>query len=261
MPGLGWHAVILAAGRGPDDPMARAYGVAHKCLLPVAGMPMLARVVRALAATAITQPYALSIEDGAPYAAALAKDARRVRPVSPKGSAPSSALAAIARLGHYPVLITTGDHPLLTPEMLGHFMAEAEAGKADVLAALATGGTIRAAYPETRRTFFNLGGTEVSGCNLFAVMKPKGLRLVEAWQEIEKNRKKPLKLVAAFGIFPLLEYLLGRLTPERAFASISQRLGIAARPVFMPFAEAAIDVDKPDDLRLAEKILRGREAR
>lgn len=255
MPGLGWHAVILAAGRGPNDPMAKAYGVAHKCLLPVAGTPMLARVVRALAATAITQPFALSIEDGAPYAAALSRDARRVAPIAPRASAPSSALAAIAAIGGYPVLVTTGDHPLLTPAMIGHFMHEAEAGKADVFAALATGETIRAAFPETRRTYFNLGGTEVSGCNLFAVMSPKGLRLVEAWQEIEKNRKNPLKLVAAFGILPLLEYLLGRLTPERAFARISQRLGIIAMPVFMPFAEAAIDVDKPDDLRLAERIL------
>ncbi len=253
-----WHAVILAAGRGPDDPMAKAYGVAHKCLLPVAGQPMLLRVVRALEATAIEKPYALSIEDSAPYAKALGKNSRSVASTTPQNSAPSSALAAIAQIEKYPVLITTGDHPLLTPEMLSHFMAEAEASEADVLAALATGETIRAAYPETRRTYFKLGGTEVSGCNIFAVMNAKGLRLVEAWQDIEKNRKKPLKLVAAFGVLPLLEFLLGRLTPERAFARISQKLGIIAKPVFMPFAEAAIDVDKPDDLKLAEKILLNR---
>jgi CTP:molybdopterin cytidylyltransferase MocA len=258
MPRPRWHAVILAAGRGPDDPMAKAYGVAHKCLLPVAGVPMLLRVVRAIEATDIVKPYALSIEVTAPYAKALGKNGKSVAPIEPQGSAPSSALAAIQRLGQYPVLITTGDHPLLTPNMLGHFMTEAEMSKADVLAALATGRTIRAAYPETRRTYFKLGGTEVSGCNIFAVMSEKGLRLVEAWQEIEKNRKKPLKLIAAFGILPLIEFLLGRLTPERAFGRISQRLGIIAKPVFMPFAEAAIDVDKPNDLKLAERILLNR---
>jgi len=259
MPGPRWHAVILAAGRGPDDPMAKAYGVAHKCLLPVAGVTMLLRVVRALEATDMAKPYALSIEDGAPYAKALGKHAKSITAVAPQKSAPSSALAAIAQIGNYPVLITTGDHPLLTREMLNHFMTEAEASKADVLAALATGDTIRAAYPETRRTYFKLGSTEVSGCNIFAVMNEKGLRLVEAWQDIEKNRKKPLKLIAAFGVLPLVEFLLGRLTPRRAFARISQRLGITAKPVFMPFAEAAIDVDKPDDLKLAEKILRQRK--
>jgi CTP:molybdopterin cytidylyltransferase MocA len=253
-----WHAVILAAGRGPDDPLAKAYGVAHKCLLPVAGVPMLLRVVRALEATNIVKPYALSIEVNAPFAKALGKNTKSVSVVAPRKSAPSSALAAITQLASYPVLITTGDHPLLTHEMLNHFMTEAEASETDMLAALATGETIRAAYPETRRTYFNLGGTEVSGCNIFAVMNEKGLRLVEAWQNIEKNRKNPIKLVAAFGVLPLLEFLLGRLTPDRAFARISQRLGITAKPIFMPFAEAAIDVDKPDDLKLAEKILLNR---
>lgn len=258
MAGRSWHAVILAAGRGPDDPMAKAYGVAHKCLLPVAGMPMLARVVRALAATPLQQPFALSIEETAPYADALGNDARRVTVVAPLRSAPSSALAALTANNHFPVLITTGDHPLLTPEMVNHFLHEADQSGADVLAGLATEETIRAAYPDAKRTYFNLGGTRVSGCNLFAVMSENGLRLVEAWQDIEKNRKKPLKLVAAFGVWPLLEFVTGRLTPERAFARISQRLGIVARPVFMPYAQAAIDVDKPADLELAERILRER---
>src|SRR4029077_14791730 len=43
-----WQAIILAAGRGPDDPMAKAYGVANKTVIPVAGVPMLARVAGAL---------------------------------------------------------------------------------------------------------------------------------------------------------------------------------------------------------------------
>ena len=44
------NALILAGSRGPDDPMARAAGVSHKALLPVAGVPMLLRVVEALRA-------------------------------------------------------------------------------------------------------------------------------------------------------------------------------------------------------------------
>ena len=45
-----WHALILAAGRGPSDPMAAAYGVSHKCLVEVGGIPMLRRVVETLLA-------------------------------------------------------------------------------------------------------------------------------------------------------------------------------------------------------------------
>ena len=36
-----WQAIILAAGRGPDDPMAKAYGVANKSTLTVGAVPML----------------------------------------------------------------------------------------------------------------------------------------------------------------------------------------------------------------------------
>ena len=37
---------------------------------------------------------------------------------------------------------------------------------------------------------------------------------------------------------------------------VSRRLGIGAVAIKMPFAEAAIDVDKPEDLNLIEEILR-----
>ena len=40
-------------------------------------------------------------------------------------------------------------------------------------------------------------------------------------------------------------------------AQVSQQLGFTAAAVPMPFAEAAIDVDKPADLELVEEILAG----
>ena len=58
-----WNALILAAGRGPDDPMAKAYGVANKCTIPIAGKPMLLRVAEALETSGVIGPIAVSIED------------------------------------------------------------------------------------------------------------------------------------------------------------------------------------------------------
>ena len=43
-----FNAIVLAADRGRDDPVAAAAGVAAKCLTPVAGVPMVVRVIRAL---------------------------------------------------------------------------------------------------------------------------------------------------------------------------------------------------------------------
>ena len=253
---MDWRAIILAAGRGPDDPMAKAFGVAHKCTIAVAGKPMLAHVLTALAVSPIKKPVVISIDDPA----AIAGIARDAKILKSKDSAPASALDAITSIGSYPVLVTTGDHPLLTAEMISHMMRKSETSGSDVLIGLATAETIFAAYPETKRTWFNLGGTRVSGCNLFAVMNENGLRLLDTWQHLEQKRKQPWKLVFAFGLRPLWLFVTGKLTPWRAFNHVSEKLGIKANPIFLPFAEAAIDVDKPSDHALAEAILNKRSA-
>jgi GTP:adenosylcobinamide-phosphate guanylyltransferase len=236
--------------------MARAFGVAHKCTIPIAGKPMLDHVIAALQTTAIAKPYLISIDD----VSVVAADPENMTQLRSGHSAPASAREAISHVNSFPVLITTGDHPLLTPAMVNHMISEAEASAADVLVGLATAETILAEYPDTKRTWFNLGGTQVSGCNVFAVMNPRGLKLLEAWQELEKNRKKPWKLVFAFGLKPLLLFATGQLTPHRAFNHISAKLGVTVKPVFLPFAEAAIDVDKPSDFALAESILKKRSS-
>ncbi len=251
-----WRAIILAAGRGPDDPMAKGFGVAHKCTIPLLGRPMLDYVTEALRGTGVATPYVISIDD----LSVLPPDPANRTVLKSGRSAPESALQAVANIGTYPILITTGDHPLLTPDMVNYMLKEADESRADILIGLATAETILAEYPDTKRTWFNLGGTRVSGCNLFAVKNANGLRLLTAWQDLERNRKKPWKLVFAFGLTPLLLFVLGKLTPERAFAHVSKRLGITVGPVFLPFAEAAIDVDKPSDYALAEAILKRRSA-
>ena len=43
-----YTALVLAGRRGPDDPLASSRGASHRALLPVAGVPMLARVLTAL---------------------------------------------------------------------------------------------------------------------------------------------------------------------------------------------------------------------
>ncbi len=124
---------------------------------------------------------------------------------------------------------------------------------------LARAEVILKAYPQSVRTFFRFGKDRVSGCNLFAIANENGLRILEKWQYLEQSRKKPWRLVAAFGPLALIRFVLGALSLDGVFRIVSQRLGLDAKPVLMPFAEAAIDVDKPSDLELAEAILKTAE--
>ncbi|MGH6907339.1 MAG: NTP transferase domain-containing protein [Aestuariivirga sp.] len=253
MKGARWHAIILAAGRGPEDRLAKAYGVANKCVIEVGGKPMLARVALALRHSKEVASTLISIEKRAIATAILGENAATIASAA---SAPASVIAAIeGKALAYPILITTADHALLTPAMVRHFCQSTEQSDADFTVGLATAETVLSAYPRSIRTFFRLGRSRFSACNLFALRNERGLKLLARWQYLEAVRKKPWRLVAAFGVAPLLRFLTGTLDLDMALAIVSRRLGLEVKAVLMPFAEAAIDIDKPADKDLAESIL------
>jgi hypothetical protein len=75
---------------------------------------------------------------------------------------------------------------------------------------------------------------------------------------MEAHRKRPLRLIWQIGPWALIKVLLGAMNAEQAFAYLSQKAGATIRPVELPIAEAAVDVDKPADLELVERIFASR---
>ncbi len=257
-------ALILAGERGGANPVAEAAGVAQKCWAPVAGVPMLLRVVETLAGRPYVARIAVALQDGGSdqEAAALAAPigAKPVIPLASGQTPSTSILEAVRALSEpFPLLVTTADHPLLSAAMVDHFWTAFEASGAEVAAAVTPAQVIEQAYPETRRTYLGFGDGRRSGANLFAIANQRGLRAVEFWKRIEEDRKKPWRIMGAFGLRPLLAYLFGRLTVEGAARQASRIFSAEAAILDLPFAEAAIDVDRPADLALAERILRQRE--
>jgi 2-phospho-L-lactate guanylyltransferase (CobY/MobA/RfbA family) len=224
---------------------------------------MLARVVSALRATQRVGPIVVSIDDpdvleGVPE---LASD-RSEGSLSARRAAdsPSRSVAeALAASPDAPVLVVTADHALLTPQMVEHFLTQATAD-ADVWVGVVTATVIRAHYPDTRRTYLKLREDWVSGANLFLFRTPEAARAAEFWVRAERYRKQPWRLVGVFGPRALLAFLLRRLDLDAALERVSDAIGARVRAVRMPFAEAAIDVDRPADLALANRILAEREA-
>jgi len=257
-----YTALVLAGSRGPSDPVAAHCGVRHKALVPVAGVPMLQRVLNTLSASRHVGHIVVCLDDpgmldSLPDAAALVT-AGRLSSVTAAASPSLSVGAAISGSETpFPLLVTTADHPLLTTAMIDHFIAAAPAD-ADVAVALAPASLIQQAHPGTVRTFYRLGREAYSGCNLFAFRTPASRQATDFWAEMERHRKRPWRLIAAIGPLTLLRFGLGMLDVKAVERLLSRRIGAAIRVVEMPFAEAAIDVDKPADLDLAEKILRDR---
>jgi len=245
--------------------VARHAGQSHKALVEVGGVAMLVRVLRALQESRSIGPIALCVEADANLAGALPEldrllAAGAVTLIGAAASPSRSVLAALESLPlPLPLLLTTGDHPLLTAAMIDHFCAAAPAD-ADAAVGVVRASMLRPRYPNAIRTYYRFAGEGYSGCNLFLLQSPEALRIVRFWMRLELHRKRPWRLIAEVGPLALLRFALGRLSLDDAMHHLSAKAGATVRAVELPFAEAAIDVDKPADLELAEQILRQRGA-
>jgi len=258
-------ALLLAGVREGGDVLAESRGVAHKSLLEVAGLPMLVRVVRTLAVLERVERILVS----APSADLLSAHPELVRLQErgvlrhlPSADSPAASVeqALTGRVGENPLLVTTADHPLLTPAMVDHFCSEAESTGADVVAAVVPEAVIHERFPDLRRTFIPLRGEAVTGANLFWFGSADGAAAASFWRRTESVRKRPWRLAALFGPRTLLRFALRRLDLEAATRHISERVGVPVAAVRLPFPECGLDVDRPADLALAERLLAGSRA-
>ena len=262
-PTTAFTAVVLAGDRKPGDPVAEAAGVSCKSLIPVGGRPMVLRVLDALEAAQEIGPVVLC----GPHRAAIDQeeelrariDSARVRWVESKATPSSSTFQVLKSLpDDIPVLVTTADHALLSGRMADYFCSEARSSGCDLVVGLASYQSVIAAYPHTRRTAIHLRDDAYCSCNLFAFLTPHARDVAHFWRRVERQRKKTLRVISAFGWLAVLSYLLRRPTLEQGLELISQRLGLRAGAVLMPFPDAAVDVDTVSDWKLVESILANR---
>ena len=101
-----------------------------------------------------------------------------VRWMAPQATPAASAAAALATLpDEIPVLLTTGDHALLSAEMVRHFLRGGERDAAAMSPWRWRRTTSSATLiPRTRRTVLKFSDGHFCGCNLFAFLTPRARR-------------------------------------------------------------------------------------
>lgn len=261
-------ALVLAGRRAGEDPFAARHGATHRALVEVAGVPMLARVLATLREVPRVRRLVVST-DAPDLVSASPALAPRVAAgdVEVRAAARSparSVLAALSEEGGFhlapPLLVTTADHALLRPEMVEAVLDAAADSSADALAAFVPAALVRERFPDSRRTFLPLRGGAWSGANLYVLLRPQAARLVAFWRRTEAVRKRPWRLAGLLGPGALVRFALRRADLDQAMAALSRAAGARVEAVRLPFAEAAVDVDKEADLELAERVLAERAA-
>jgi molybdopterin-guanine dinucleotide biosynthesis protein A len=252
-------AVVLAGERPGGSAISQELGLAASVLVDVAGKSALARVIDALETSDTIEGGLLCGPSKEIYR--NNKEFQRIlngssfQWTAPESGPSASALAALEQLDLFPVLLTSGDHALLSPELVDFFCREAVKMDVDVVFGLAPYAIVHAAYPESKRTVLKFSDGHYCGTNLFAILNREGKAGPAFWQELEAQRKHPWRMARRLGVGLLFRYLFGRLSLDKALESLSHAMGCRIGYVRIEELRAAVDVDSVADRDLAEKIL------
>lgn len=247
-------ALVLAGG-GREHGLPP--GVPNKAFLPVAGVPMVERVVRALRGVAGIRRIAVV---GPPSVEGLQALGDLVVPE--RGDILENVRAGLEALGTDGwVLVAASDLPLLAPDAIVDFLGSCERVEADFFYPIVRQEIIESRLPGIRKTFVRVADGTFAGGGLL-LLKPFVLERV--WGLVEAAvaaRKNPAKLATLFGAKYVVQFALGRLRIADLEERVRELTGLRGKAVLSRFPELAIDVDlgRPDTLGRVEEALRRRD--
>ncbi len=259
-----FNVIVLAGDRSANDSMVQTAGIPCKAFLPVNGRAMILRVLDALESARNVSSCIVCGPEKAllplePELDHLIKSGK-VRWIENKATPSASVYHALNLFrDELPMLVTTADHALLTPEITDYFCHEALQSGCDVVAGLVKHSLVVDRFPETSRTVIKLKDGNFCSCNLFAFLTPHACEAASFWRACEEKRKKPWQQIKVMGWINVLLYITRLMSLHQALQRLSSVMEVRADVVLLPFPEAAIDVDKISDWRLVEKIIVDRE--
>jgi GTP:adenosylcobinamide-phosphate guanylyltransferase len=252
-------AIVLAGQRrGAINALAARAGVSHKCLVPIAGRPLIAHVLATLTALPDLAEIRISVEPDAeaglrPVLAPFEAAGARIRLVPAEGRLADSLVAAAGE-DSGPFLVTTADNVLLTPEAVAQ--VRAALADADGVAAMARKASVLAAHPEGQRNFDRFRDDEYANCNVYALANRKA---IDAGAQVFRGggqfMKSVWRMIAAFGLHNIVLLRMGAFSRERAMRRLSRRLGLVVKAIEFTDGALAVDVDNERTYRVCEELL------
>jgi len=254
---------VVTAGWSPseDDPLAKYTGGKPKALIPIAGKPMIAYVVDALAGSRYIQHIVVVALDPT----AEVQFSVPVEYVPDAGNILANAEAGLQyALDHYPdldaILLSSSDVPTITPAIVDAFIEECFRTDHDLYYSIVERSVMEARFPESRRSYVHLREGDFAGGDLLLVRPSIGLSQRELWQNLARARKNALRQALMFGLGPFFKLLIRRLSLAEAERRGSKALNVRGRGVPFPYAEVGMDVDKPFQLEIVRAELETRTA-
>ena len=257
-------ALVMAASRqGVEDSVARLQNKSHKCLVEIDGIAMIERVIQALIDSACFERILVSIEDEEVLQGLTSAGhwlQQGVIEVVPSSGNLADSVVSVSKIVNQPLplVITTADNALHTPELIRDFVIGFTKGSADVAVGVTSESTVRAEYPNEKIGFFRFRDGGYSFCNLFGISTSSGLEGAKIFRTGGQFRKHPWRILKIFGVLPLILYKFRLVDLDSIVHRIGRKLGINFAAVLIPYAFGPIDVDNPTTFEFSERTLRER---
>lgn len=243
--------VVLAGGLPkPEDPMYALTQGETKALLPMNGRTMLERVIDALQS-------AKHVEDV--VVVGLGSDLgmqfkRPVHHLPDHGGLISNGMAGLEWLaenkpGTTHFLGVTSDIPLMTGQMVDDFIEMCQPLDRGIYYNFVSKETMEARFPHSTRTYVKLKGMQVAGGDI-GMIHVDLRRETERLEMLENARKHAWKIARVVGLRMMIKLLLRQVTFNDIEETAYRLTGISVKVVLNPYAEMAMDGDKPAQVTL-----------
>jgi GTP:adenosylcobinamide-phosphate guanylyltransferase len=252
------NALLLAGGiMTPDDPLYAEEWDGHRALIDIHGKPMVQWVIDALAASdAIGELYIIGLPEK--YGLQAPKP---IHFLPDEGGLFDNIRGGVLRasegnLSQPKVIVATADIPALQPYMVD-WLAEKIAMDPTPLMYynVIEQSVMEKRFPNARRSFVPFKDIAVCGGDmnvidrqLFSVERP-------IWKKLAEARKHPFKQVSYLGFYNLILVALRLVTLEGAVKRVCKKLNLEGRAILCPYAEIAMDADKPNQLMILRQNL------
>ena len=245
-------AVVTAGGIPQPDELLYPYTLGKpKAMLDIHGKPMIQWVLDALSGSKHVEHVVLiglTEESGVTCAKPLTFIPNRITMIE-------NILGGINKVMEINpsttrVLLVSSDIPGITSEMVDWEIETSLQSDVDLCYTVARREVIESRYPGSRRTFTRLKDIEVCGGDMNVVRTSVASTNMDLWKKLIESRKNPVKQAAIIGFDILLLLLLRMITLDEAVRKVTARLHLTGRAIVCPYAEIAMDVDKPNQLEL-----------
>ncbi|HSM23909.1 MAG TPA: nucleotidyltransferase family protein [Anaerolineaceae bacterium] len=250
--------VILTAGGTPtlDDPLYSFSNGLPKAMIPIGEKPMIQWVLDALAgARTIRRIVMIGLADEIQV-----NYPREMVRIEDQGGMVENIIAGAQKLLSYNdssqyALIAASDVPAVTPEAIDWVSEQTVQLQKDMVYTVVSKPVMEKRFPESKRSYIPLKDISICGGDINAINlthvnydNPMYRKLIDA-------RKNALKQASLMGIDTLLLILFRAITLDQTEKKICKRLEVNGKVLPCPFAEIAMDVDKPGQLEMLRNDL------